>query len=68
LQYVSIKDKGKIRSGEHPTFIRLYILSSHNSLSAVLRNWPKLDDARISVVTDGMALFSFYCVALLKDC
>ncbi|KAF8155726.1 hypothetical protein B0H34DRAFT_659414 [Crassisporium funariophilum] len=31
--YVSIKDKGKIRS--------------------VLSNWPKLDEARISVVTDG---------------
>ncbi|KAF7344406.1 Malic enzyme [Mycena sanguinolenta] len=31
--FVSIKDKGKIRS--------------------VLRAWPKLDDARISVVTDG---------------
>ncbi|KAF9530190.1 hypothetical protein CPB83DRAFT_851136 [Crepidotus variabilis] len=31
--YVSIKDKGKIRS--------------------VLTNWPKVDDARIAVVTDG---------------
>lgn len=31
--YVSIKDKGNIRS--------------------VLNNWPKLDEARISVVTDG---------------
>jgi malate dehydrogenase (oxaloacetate-decarboxylating)(NADP+) len=31
--FVSIKDKGKIRS--------------------VLKAWPKLDDARISVVTDG---------------
>ncbi|KAK7044502.1 malic enzyme [Favolaschia claudopus] len=31
--FVSIKDKGKIRS--------------------VLRSWPKLEDARISVVTDG---------------
>ncbi|KAJ6588628.1 hypothetical protein B0H19DRAFT_924318 [Mycena capillaripes] len=31
--FVSIKDKGKIRS--------------------VLRAWPKIDDARISVVTDG---------------
>ncbi|KAJ7104458.1 hypothetical protein B0H15DRAFT_766683 [Mycena belliarum] len=31
--FVSIKDKGKIRS--------------------VLRSWPKMDDARISVVTDG---------------
>ncbi|KAF5378751.1 hypothetical protein D9615_006974 [Tricholomella constricta] len=31
--FISIKDKGKIRS--------------------VIRNWPKLDEARISVVTDG---------------
>lgn len=36
--FVSIKDKGKIRS--------------------VLRAWPKVDDARISVVTDGG--FSFF--------
>lgn len=35
--FVSVKDKGKIRS--------------------VLRAWPKMDDARISVVTDG-AFFS----------
>jgi len=33
LQFVSIKDKGKIRD--------------------VLRNWPRIDEARISVVTDG---------------
>jgi len=33
FQYISIKDKGKIRS--------------------VINNWPRIDEARISVVTDG---------------
>ena len=40
LQYISIKDKGKI--------------------GQLLRNWPRIDDARISVVTDGKSLA--YCL------
>ena len=46
-------------------FPRAKISSSTSSL--VLRNWPKIDDARISVVTDGKFFVSSLIFVLHED-